>query len=269
LDGNKNAYPSPAKGTKPASAFASAIDRSIARVQRQSLQSLSLPHRSPISLSLPSLSQISRPSSSSRDRIKSSRPSNNAISQNRIARTGRVGDATEDVGGITVRGDRGFGARERGDALCAREYIHSRQSPDVVVVIDRARRPIAIISFTHRRDARVGSLIAGCETDVDDVRRRRDAVTTVPTIDRRRWKYIHVIPRLAIDDARRRATPRAHHPSRDRSIVRSAIASPRRLHHRIIHHVPRRGSSLRDASRRAHRRSYSSPARTPRLGTRA
>lgn len=37
--------------------------------------------------------------------------------ENRIARTGRVGDATEDVGGITVRGEGRLGGRERGDAL--------------------------------------------------------------------------------------------------------------------------------------------------------
>jgi len=79
--------------------------------------------------------------------------------------TGRVGDATEDVGGITVRGDGGFGARERGDALCAREYIYSRQSPDVVgIIVDRA-----FINHIHHHDARVGLVIAGWETDVEDV----------------------------------------------------------------------------------------------------
>ena len=45
----------------------------------------------------------------------------------RIARTGRVGDATENVGGFTVRGEGRLGRRERGDALY-RIPIASRQS---------------------------------------------------------------------------------------------------------------------------------------------
>ena len=59
----------------------------------------------------------------------------------RIARTGRVGDATENVGGFTVRGEGRLGRRERGDALY-RIRVASRQS--VVAPIARASSPARI-----------------------------------------------------------------------------------------------------------------------------
>jgi len=68
----------------------------------------------------------------------------------RIARTGRVGDATENVGGFTVRGEGRLGRRERGDALY-RIPIASRQS--VVTPLARASSP-AFIHSPKPRGAR-------------------------------------------------------------------------------------------------------------------
>ena len=69
----------------------------------------------------------------------------------RIARTGRVGDATENVGGFTVRGEGRLGRRERGDALY-RIIIASRQS--VVTPIAPASRTHLTHAFPKPRGAR-------------------------------------------------------------------------------------------------------------------